>query len=105
MALFAKIQSSFDNYATKKWAFELQVDRAGLVGVHTIEWLVLLRVAPLNPVSAPRMTRAALDPVVVCQSVDVVQYVKVAVLIKPELYQPSEKIQYEAVLAPSWGKQ
>ena len=71
--------------------------------VPTIEWLVLLRVAPLNPIPTPRMTRAALDPVVMCQRVDVVQYMKIASLIKPELCQPSRRnVDVRSFWARSW---
>jgi hypothetical protein len=51
----------------------------------TVERLLFLSVAPGDAVPAPRVSRAALNPVVVHRGVDVVQNVEVLVLVEPKL--------------------
>ena len=52
----------------------------------TIERLMHLRVAPIDAISAPGMPRAAFNLIVVRQRVDVIQYMKIAIPVKPELH-------------------
>jgi hypothetical protein len=54
-----------------------------------IERLLRLRVVPADPIPAPCMTRTTFDTVVVDRRVDVVQDVKVLILIKVQVGVPA----------------